>query len=48
MPIELEVASLRTMLQYRMSDEESLNARLLTLEHLDETRRAVLWNIEVT
>jgi hypothetical protein len=48
MPFELEIASLCTVLQHNLSNEESLNARLLAIERLDETKRATMWNIEIT
>jgi transposase InsO family protein len=46
-PIELEVPSLRLAVQHGLGDVESLEARLLELERLDETRRRALWNVEV-
>jgi hypothetical protein len=48
MPIELEIASLHTALRHDLGDEESVMSKLCALEQLDETRKAALWNVEVT
>jgi hypothetical protein len=48
MPIELEITSLGTTLQHNLDNEESITSRLYNLEGLNETRRATMWNIEVT
>ena len=47
LPIELEIPSLRLAVQHGLGDHESVEARLLTLERLDENRRRALWNNEV-
>ena len=47
-PIELKIPSLRSAIQHGLGETGSLEARLLSLERLDETRRQALWNNEVT
>lgn len=46
-PIELEIPSLRLAVQHGLGDTGSLEARLMSLERLNETRRRALWNNEV-
>jgi hypothetical protein len=47
-PMEYEIPSLRLAVQHKLGETGSLQARLLTLEKLDELRRRALWCNEVT
>ena len=48
LPIELEVPSLRIVVEYRLGDTESLQFRLSQLEKLDEIRAQALLTMEAT
>ena len=44
LPIEFEIPSLRNAIEHRLSNVESLQDKLATLESLDEDRRIALFN----
>ena len=46
-PIELEIPTLRTIIEHGLDEEGSLKAMLLQLQELDEFKHAALQNIEV-
>jgi hypothetical protein len=47
-PVEYEIPSLRLVVQHELGETGSIQARLLTLDKLDELRRRALWCNEVT
>ena len=48
LPIELEIPSLRIVVEYRLGDTESLQFRLSQLEKLDKIRAQALLTMETT